>query len=185
MPLAHSGPKAFSFSLRLGQRKQPGLCSGEGAFVWFLANHPPMFHVELFSSVTPFFLRLCLWLSAGRRLFFSLRFSQSNQPGLTDRAGAFYFLSSSHYANVPRGTFFIGHASFSSVMPLALCGPKAFSPARPKKSARPVRQGRQSFALLNPKTHPNVPHGTFFTFQNAKKPGFVRFACFHPPASVL
>ena len=124
MPLAHSGPKAFSFPPGSAKVISPACAAGKGPFVRLPAKHPSMFHVELFlSSVLPlacsrpkafffsfgsdkainpacaagrgpfvqflqstlqcstwnFFHRLCLWPSAGRRLF--LRLGQSNQPG--------------------------------------------------------------------------------------------------------
>ena len=126
------------------------------------------------------FHRSCLWPSAGQRFFLFLRLGPRNQPGLSGREGAFCPIPAKHPS--------MFHVElFSSVMPLARSRPKAFffSSGSAQETSPACLVGRGPFVQFPAKHHPNVPHGTFFTFQNAKKPGFVRFACFHPPASVL
>ena len=178
LPLARSRPKAFFFSSGSAKEISPACLAGKGPFAQFPVKHLPMFHVELFHRSCLFSSVMPLVFCRPKAFFFSSGSAKAINPALpTGRAP---------FASFPPAIMQMFHVElFSSVMPLALCGPKAFSPARPKQSVRLVRRRDDLLPDYTPKTHPNVPHGTFFTFQNGKKPGFVRFACFHPPASVL
>lgn len=173
MPLAHSGPKAFSFPFGSAKAISPACVAGRVPFVSFPPAIMQMFHVELFPVIP---LAFC----GPKALFFSSGLAKRISPAYAAGKGPFVRLPAKHPP--------MFHVELFSFMPLAYSGPKVFSilpPIQPKEPARLVRRGRRPFIRLHPKNHPNVPHGTFFTFQNAKKPGFVRFACFHPPASVL
>ena len=167
--------KGFFLFLRLGPRNQPGLSGREGAFCPIPAKYPSMFHVELFlSSVLP------LARSRPKAFFFSS--GSAKKPARPVQRGR-GLLSNSCKApsNVPRGTF-----SFFGIAFGLLQAKGFFLFIRLGPRNQPGLSGREgAFCPISCKAPFNVPHGTFFTFQNAKKPGFVRFACFHPPASVL
>ena len=175
MPLALCGPKAFFFSSGSAQETSPACLAGRGPFVQFLQS------TLQYSTWNFFFLRYCLWLVAGQRLFSFPPARPRNQPGLSGREGAFCPISCKAPFNVPRGTFSFFGIAFGSQQTKGFF----FSSGSAQETSPACLAGRGPFVRLHPQTHPNVPHGTFFTFQNAKKLGFVRFACFHPPASVL
>ena len=96
--------EGFFLFLRLGPRNQPGLSGREGAFCPIPAKYPSMFHVELFlSSVLP--------LARSRPKVFFFSSGSAKKPARPVQRGR-GLLSNSCKApsNVPRGTFFIGHA---------------------------------------------------------------------------
>lgn len=177
MPLAHGGPKAFPFPSGSAKAISPVLPTGRVPFVFFPPAIMSMFHVELFSSVTPFSFGHAFGLLRAKGFFFSSGSTKAISPALL--TGRVPFVS------FPPAIMSMFHVELFLLCLWLAAGRRFFPPTLPKKPARPVRQGRRPCIRLHPKTHPNVPHGTFFTFQNGKKPGFVRFACFHPPVSVL
>lgn len=173
MPLAHGGPKAFPFPSGSAKAISPVLPTGRVPFVFFPPAIMSMFHVELFSSVTPFFLRSCLWPSAGQRLFLFLWLNQSNQPGLADRAGAFCFFSSSHHVNVPRGTF--------SVMPLARSGSKVFSSDSAKETCPACPAGKAALYPITSQNPSKCSTWNIFHLSKWQKAGFCALCLFPSP----
>ncbi len=144
--------KGFFLFLRLGQETSPACLAGRGPFVQFLQSTLQC------STWNFFFLRYCLWLAAGQRLFSFPPARPRNQPGLCSGEGAFCPIPAKHLP------MFHVELFLSSVLPLAFCRPKAFffSSGSAQETSPACLAGRGPFVQF-PAKHPSMFHMEHFS----------------------